>query len=93
MGMYLSPSFALPFLIVAIIIAEKNDVIIRETIANILKSLYLMPAPENESANPVVALVTLPIVDPRLVMTFINTPESANSAGAAAIVANDMNIT
>ena len=29
---------------------------------------------------------------PMLVMTLINTPESANNAGAAAIVAKDMNM-
>ena len=95
MGMYLNPSFASPFCIVAIIIEEKNEVIIRLTIANILKSSYFIPALEKESANPAVdaALDESPKVDPRLVITFINTPESAKSTGAAAIVANEMNIT
>ena len=91
-GMYLSPSFALPFFIVAIITAEKNDVVIKDTIANILKSAYCMPLPEKESPNPPCE-ATPPKLDPRLVRTCINTPESASSTGAAAIVANDMNMT
>mgnify|MGYP001577282109 CR=1 FL=1 len=38
-GMNLKPDFALPLLIMDIIIAEKNEDIIRETIAKIMKSL------------------------------------------------------
>ena len=95
MGINLSPSLALPFFIVAIITAEKNDVIIKDTIANILKSLYLMPILEKESANPAddAAPAVSPRLVPRFVITFINTPESAKSTGAAAIVAKEMNIT
>ena len=93
MGMYLNPSFALPFCIVAIITAEKNEVIIKDTIANILKSAYWMPLPEKESPNPADEEATPPKLDPRLVRTFINTPDSASSTGAAAMVANDMNMT
>ena len=91
-GIYFNPNLALPFFIVAIIIAEKNEEIIKDTTANMRKSAYCMPAPENESANPVDA-VELPTEDPRFPITLINTPESAKSRGAAAIVAKDMNIT
>ena len=90
-GMYLYPSLVVPFFIVAMIIEEKNEVIIKDTIANIRKSVYCMPELENESANPVVAAP--PREDPRPLMTLINTPERAKSTGAAPIVAKDMNIT
>ena len=94
-GINFNPSLALPFFIVAIITAEKNEVIIKDTMANILKSLYLIPVPEKESANPAddAEPVVPPRLAPRFVITFINTPASAKSTGAAAIVAKEMNIT
>ena len=45
-GIYLKPSLALPFFIVDIITEEKNEVIIKDTTANILKSEYFMPESE-----------------------------------------------
>ena len=93
-GMNLKPDFALPLLIVDIIIAEKNDVTIKETITKILKSLKFIPDPEKPIANPDVAAanpVSLKEL-PRLLITLINMPASANSTGAASTVEKVMKI-
>ena len=45
-GIYLIPAFISPFFIVAIIIDEKYDVMIRHVIANILKSFIDIPPPD-----------------------------------------------
>ena len=95
MGMYLKPLFAEPFFIVAIMTAEKNDVISKDTIANILKSAYCIHVPENDSPKPAedAALVAPPSEPPMPLTTFIKIPESAKRTGAAATVANDIKIT
>src|SRR3989338_2273341 len=94
MGMYFNPDFALPLLIVDIITVVKTEVIIKEIIAKILKSLYFIPDDEKLSANPDVAPANPESLKelPRLLITWINIPASANSIGAAITVEKVMKI-
>ena len=89
------PDCALPFLIVEVMIAEKNEVITKEVIAKILKSERDMPVPENVNGMPelMAAFPAPPSAEPRLLTTSIKTPDIANKNGAATTVANTMNIT
>src|SRR3989344_8741737 len=94
-GIYLTPDFTLPFLIVDIIRAEKNEVITNDTTAKILKSVWVTPVPEKLSPTGTLAaavLVGLSAV-PRFCTTLISTPDNAKRNGAAAIVAKVMKIT
>jgi len=69
-GIYLAPALTLPFFIVAMIIEEKRDVIIKDTIANILKSLNLIPEPEKLINTPSPAVP--PGVPPKIPPIFVN---------------------
>ena len=93
--MYFTPDLIFPFFIVETIIAENNDVVIKDTTAKILKSDWVTPVPEKLNAMPAVeaALVVLPKVEPSFCTTPIKTPDKANKNGAAATVANVMKIT
>lgn len=93
--MNFTPDFILPFLIVEIIIAENNEVITKDTIANILKSDWDMPVPEkvNGMPAPAATFVVLPKAEPRLCTTSTKTPDKANKNGAATTVAKVMNMT
>ena len=93
--MYLIPDFTLPFLIVDTIIAENKDVIIKDTVAKILKSDCETPAPEKLKAIPTLlaTFVVPPKAEPRFCTTSIKTPDKANKSGAAATVANVMKMT
>ena len=94
-GMYLTPDCMLPFLMVEVIMAEKRADKDNETIANILKSDWDMPVPENESGMPA-ELAELPVppnAEPRLPTTSIKTPANAKRRGPATTVANTINMT
>ena len=93
-GIYLTPDLALPFLMVEIIIAEKNEVITIDKDAKILKSDCEIPVPLNFSGMPTLdaAFVVPPREAPRFCTTSIKTPYNANRSGAATTAANVMNI-
>src|SRR3989344_1360865 len=94
-GMYFIPDLALPFFIIATIIAEKKEVSVSEKTANVLKSDFDTPAPENESGRfaETTALVVESKAVEMLPTTLISIPERAKRKGAATIVAKVMNIT
>ena len=93
--MYFTPDLTVPFLIIATIIAENNEVSNKDTTAKILKSDLVIPVPEKVNGIPTVveAIDVCPKAEPRLSTTPIKTPDKANKKGAATIVANVMNIT
>ena len=94
-GIYFTPDFMFPFLIIEIIIAENNEVSVKDTIEKILKSDWVIPVPENVNGRPAdtAAVFVPPKIVPRLWTTAIKTPAKANRNGAATTVANVMNMT
>ena len=94
-GMYLTPDWIFPLFIVEVIMAENNDVSIKDVIAKILKSVLVTPVPENDIGTPAftAAFDTPPNALPSFPTTSISTPDKANKNGAATTVAKVMNIT
>ena len=90
-GMYFIPSAIVPFLIVATIIEEKKDVMIKETKANILKSPGLMEI--FVSVNIMLPEAGISTLETMFPMIPISCPDNANNTGAAMIAANVIKMT
>ena len=92
MGKYFIPDFISPFLIIAIIIDEKKEVMHIETTENIIKSVFEIPELEKLTATPAPdeGILTFDIIDVTVVSSCV---ESPNNNGAPSTAAIEINIT